>query len=90
LVLDQASGASYRKLFPFYEQLQDWREKMVGLEHGVQNQGFWNLREEAVPDELPAMRILVCGNTGVGKSELINKVFGVEVTKVIYPPLSLQ
>lgn len=28
-----------------------------------------------------AFRILVCGKTGVGKSTLINKVFGVEMTE---------
>ena len=41
--------------------------------------GFWNT--EGVPDieQVSAMRILVCGNSGVGKSTLINRVFGVQV-----------
>jgi len=29
-----------------------------------------------------AFRILVCGKTGVGKSTLINKVFGVELVLI--------
>ncbi|RYC65740.1 hypothetical protein CHU98_g413 [Xylaria longipes] len=70
-----------RKSFPFYEQIEIWREKIMGLEHTVQNQGYWNQRGETVPESLPAMRILVCGNCGVGKSALINQVFGVEATK---------
>jgi predicted GTPase len=54
-----------------------------GLSRDLQilNQGFWNDREVTVPKELGAIRILVCGNAGIGKSTLINKIFGVEVTK---------
>ncbi|KAK0941013.1 hypothetical protein LTR29_007431 [Friedmanniomyces endolithicus] len=61
--------------------LADWRERMLGSQYGVVNTGFW-LDDE--PDDTPdpgAIRILVCGNTGVGKSTLINKVFGVKVTE---------
>ncbi|TKA34380.1 hypothetical protein B0A54_15211 [Friedmanniomyces endolithicus] len=60
--------------------LADWRERMLGSQYGVVNTGFW-LDDEL--DDTPdpgAIRILVCGNTGVGKSTLINKVFGVKVT----------
>ncbi|KAI0862785.1 hypothetical protein F4860DRAFT_522773 [Xylaria cubensis] len=82
MIIDKYLHASLdRKSFPFYEQVENWREKMMGLEHTIQNQGYWNHREEIVPEDLPAMRILVCGNCGVGKSALINRVFGVEATK---------
>ena len=36
-------------------------------------------REVVNIEEPGAIRILVCGNTGVGKSTLINEVFGAEV-----------
>ena len=60
--------------------LEDWREKMLGTQNGHINFGFWgdsNIDDEINPG---AIRVLVCGNTGVGKSTLINKTFGVEVT----------
>ncbi|KAL8758512.1 MAG: hypothetical protein Q9199_001424 [Rusavskia elegans] len=47
--------------------------------HHVANQGSWN-DEDADPlenNDLKTIRILVCGNTGVGKSTLINRVFGI-------------
>ena len=42
---------------------------------------FWDERETVHIEEPGAIRILVCGNTGVGKSTLINEIFGVEVVR---------
>ena len=42
---------------------------------------FWSERETVDIEEPGAIRILVCGNTGVGKSTLINEVFGEEVVR---------
>ena len=50
---------------------------MLGKAHSLINQGFWTDRETSEIDELKSIRILVCGNTGVGKSTLVNRVFGV-------------
>ena len=50
---------------------------MLGTEHHVLNRGFWSEEDTLENDGLKAIRILVCGNTGVGKSTLINRVFGV-------------
>lgn len=63
--------------------LEDWRERMLGKQNGLLNFGFWGDDNDADDDELDpgAIRVLVCGNTGVGKSTLINKIFGVEVTQ---------
>ncbi|KAK3067020.1 hypothetical protein LTR53_016345, partial [Teratosphaeriaceae sp. CCFEE 6253] len=61
--------------------LADWRDRMLGMHDGVVNEGFWL---DTDVDEAPdpgAIRVLVCGNTGVGKSTLINKTFGVDVTQ---------
>ena len=51
---------------------------MLGLVEGAdtEEQGFWNDGQLDADDSGP-MRILVCGNCGVGKSTLINQVFGV-------------
>ncbi|KAK1759979.1 hypothetical protein QBC47DRAFT_458153, partial [Echria macrotheca] len=43
------------------------------------NMGFWNQNPSSLKDP-GAIRVLVCGNCGVGKSTLINTVFGAEVT----------
>ncbi|RMY69848.1 hypothetical protein D0863_06191 [Hortaea werneckii] len=61
--------------------LEDWREKMLGSKDGVVNTGFWlDHDDDDAPDPGP-LRVLVCGNTGVGKSTLINRTFGVDVTQ---------
>lgn len=65
------------------------KDQTAGPESRVVNKlGFWNDLVDGDGDssEDPgAIRILVCGNTGLGKSSLINKVFGIpagqEVTK---------
>lgn len=58
--------------------LAKWRYRMMGDLDGLPNRGFWNLNQPENPNLKPgAIRILVCGNTGVGKSTLINTVFGV-------------
>ncbi|KAK5686968.1 hypothetical protein LTS10_001104 [Elasticomyces elasticus] len=81
LLLDEhLNVAMEAKELKLQRYLADWRERMLGSVHGVVNTGFW-LDEDA--DDAPdpgAIRVLVCGNTGVGKSTLINKVFGVDVT----------
>lgn len=58
-------------------RIENWRAKMLGTEHHFLNQGFWSDGDPQGNDELKTIRILVCGNTGVGKSTLINQVFGV-------------
>ena len=50
----------------------------------LNNDVFWGERETVDIEEPGAIRILVCGNTGVGKSTLINEVFGVEVVRPAY------
>ena len=40
----------------------------------------WDFREKSFTVQSPRVsRILVCGNAGIGKSTLINKVFGSDV-----------
>lgn len=58
---------------------------MLGKTHSILNRGFWSDRvtlgiDEHGTDEPEKIRILVCGNTGVGKSTLINRIFGVALS----------
>lgn len=58
--------------------------RMLGTvdKHLIIDHGFWTgdtTARPGVPDQRWPVRVLVCGNTGVGKSTLINKVFGVPV-----------
>ena len=71
----------------FYEQsilkhrkrdLADFQERCIEDTEGVQP---WLEGLSLQASGVKAFRILVCGKTGVGKSTLINKVFGVEMTE---------
>lgn len=57
--------------------------RMLGtIDNAIIDHGFWSggsqVRRQLTDERWP-IRILVCGNTGVGKSTLINRVFGVPV-----------
>ncbi|KAL8775566.1 MAG: hypothetical protein Q9209_000062 [Squamulea sp. 1 TL-2023] len=68
---------------PDEHKIERWRPKMLGTRHHISNQGAWNDDDPDLldNDNLKTIRILVCGNTGVGKSTLINRVFGVDPTE---------
>lgn len=55
-------------------------------QHPKMRDPWLTLGVEAVPEiDVKACRILVCGRTGVGKSTLINRVFGVSmVSAAVY------
>ena len=58
---------------------------MLGMQDKlVMNHGVWagsDPVDKDISDERWPIRVLVCGNTGVGKSTLINRVFGVPVVR---------
>ena len=62
---------------------------MLGEENSIVNRGFWGNKPTLEIDGLKSLRILVCGNTGVGKSTLINKVFGVSPSDEVVRPCGL-
>lgn len=65
---------------PDEKRIEKWRPKMLGKRDHVANQGFWDEQDaEPLEDEkLKTVRIVVCGSTGVGKSTLIDRLFGVD------------
>lgn len=64
--------------------LEGYRDKMLGVTaYGMINPGFWLDEDDDDSGNPGAIRVLVCGNTGVGKSTLINKTFGVDVTQTM-------
>lgn len=67
------------KSFPFYAHLERWRDQALGQRHRSVSgsMGFWNDNTAPDPEDPGAIRVLVCGNAGVGKSSLINRIFGV-------------
>jgi ribosome biogenesis GTPase A len=63
------------------KSLAAYERKMLGVKEGlVTDYGFWAASDPArahMSDERSPIRALVCGDAGVGKSKLINKVSGV-------------
>lgn len=84
-LLDEYSVfALTKEAMPDRENVEIWRPKMLGEKSDRLNMGFWIDREDLDVAELKSIRILVCGTSGVGKSTLINRVFGVsESTEVV-------
>ena len=66
------------KELEYRSQIEQWKHKALPTESP---QEFWDAPAIKMADEPKAIRILVCGNTGVGKSTLINNVFGVQVVR---------
>ena len=55
-----------------------FRNKVIVDEAAI----FWEHGKDETPVQLDAVRVLVCGNNGIGKSTLINKVFGFEIVSL--------
>ena len=80
LLDDHVSVALESKEIKLQRHLEDYRDKMLGFNaYGFPNPGFWLDDDDDDSPNPGAIRVLVCGNTGVGKSTLINKTFGVDV-----------
>ncbi|THZ23904.1 hypothetical protein D6C90_09289, partial [Aureobasidium pullulans] len=61
---------------PFQKDIDRFRDE----QHSDMRDPWLTMLETAPQGDVKACRILVCGRTGVGKSTLINKVFGVPMT----------
>lgn len=64
---------------PYKAQLADFEVNCMRLSDD--GAAPWLQGSELLASNVKAFRILVCGKTGVGKSTLINKVFGVEMVR---------
>jgi predicted GTPase len=66
---------------PISVNSEDWSFQCHLLAHRskiqwTQEEMFWTHPTEEIDGRLKAVRILICGEAGIGKSTLINKVFG--------------
>ena len=78
-ILDRHSRFYEQALFKHRKKdLADFQERCMQDTEDVQP---WLEGLQLQASGVKAFRILVCGKTGVGKSTLINKVFGVEMTE---------
>ena len=76
MILDEYSNVFlYCRALSFRSHIESLRSMVLN------DDVFWGERETVDIEEPGAIRILVCGNTGVGKSTLINEIFGVEVVR---------
>ncbi|KZF26032.1 hypothetical protein L228DRAFT_3439 [Xylona heveae TC161] len=81
LLMDESINISLdTKDLKLHNSIEHCRKQVMGTKSNILNTGFWNDQPTPEFDHLGAIRVLVCGNTGVGKSTLINKVFGVPLT----------
>lgn len=72
LVLDKQENALQSRL-AHIERLMLGRTQDLRIDHG-----FWTRSDDLSNSDVSwPVRILICGKAGVGKSTLINKVFGV-------------
>ncbi|KAK4939169.1 hypothetical protein LTR66_015028, partial [Elasticomyces elasticus] len=67
-------------------RIKDCRERLIDFEVNCMNGDRqelspWLCDSQLLTSDVKAFRILVCGKTGVGKSTLINRVFGLEMTE---------
>ena len=67
----------------FRNEIITWRPNMTPVD------GFWGEGEIESIQDPGAIRILVCGNSGIGKSTLINEVFGTDLVNPICIPMRL-
>ncbi len=84
LIDEHANLALENKESNLHQYIESYRVRMLGYDnHGMLNEP-WG--DDMVDDSSNpgAIRVLVCGNTGVGKSTLINKTFGVDVVSVSF------
>lgn len=65
------------KSWGFRDEIQRFRTSAIKNEEDV----FWDHVPLKGGANLKAIRILVCGNAGVGKSTLLNKVFGLPMVR---------
>lgn len=79
VILDRNPKMYDQSLFKLRKpEIADFQERCLDDEREIQP---WLEGLQLQASGVKAFRILVCGKTGVGKSTLINKVFGVEITE---------